>query len=171
MLPFPSADWQLWRKNRKELGMQKNKNINVFPFSLCWLFFSFPTLTTFNRKLRVIINVVLATPGCRCGRCTLAELLGMIHAYTGCEKGSSVYNLVIALFVPDRLISDRPWTVYKLTFQFQSHIQFNSWNIPHFPSLLEPRVPLETMLTHRVQEGKSGDETGSCSTSLYFQPW
>lgn len=80
-MSFPTAGWQLWRKNRKALGMQENKNVHVFPFSLCWLFFSFPPLAAFHWKLRVIINVLLATPDCRCGRCTLAEHLRMIHAY------------------------------------------------------------------------------------------
>lgn len=81
MLSFPTAGWQLWRKNRKALGMQENKTIHVFPFSLSFFFFFPPTLTIFNWKLRVIINVLLATPGCRCAICTLAERLRMIHAY------------------------------------------------------------------------------------------
>lgn len=51
----------------------------LFFLFCCGVFF--PTLTTFNWELRVIINWFLATPGCRCERHTPADRLGMVYAF------------------------------------------------------------------------------------------
>lgn len=145
-LSFTAAGWQLGRKNRKALGMQENNNDHVFLLSF---FFIFPTLTTFNWELWVIINWFLVTPGCRCGRQTPADPLGMVNTFI------CVWHL-----------AEGPCTVCMLmnTFISEPHeVQLLKYS--SFPSSPWTQGTLWDTAYLKCSGGEARGGTGSCSTS------
>lgn len=151
-------------EEQESTGNAGKQKYSCFSFFIVLVVFFFPSSDNIWLEIE-------GHPQCAPGH----SWLQVWEMYTGWmpQNDTCIYLLTCKLFEPDSLISDRQVTdcIFINTSISEPHtIQLLKYSsLPSSP--WTQGIPLETMLTHRAQEGKSGDETGSCSTSLYFQPW